>query len=104
MKPVVLLVGRLPGITDRMEAALHDLPVEWLGASNRDEVVNQLEAEPAICCVVVGGTLDDATRGSIAATVAERRPDLSVHLKERASGPEGMPDFVRKVVEAFVLD
>jgi hypothetical protein len=48
MKPVVLLVGKLPGIAGRMEAALHDMPVEWLGAHDRDEVVRQLEAEPAI--------------------------------------------------------
>lgn len=103
MKPVVLLVGKLPGIASRMEAALGDMPVEWLGAHDRDEVIRQLEAEPAIRCVVIGGTLDDAARGEIAGIVAQRRPDLTIHLKDRASGPEGMPDFTRRVVEATVL-
>ena len=30
------------------------MPVEWLGAHNRDEVIRQLEAEPGIVCVVMG--------------------------------------------------
>jgi hypothetical protein len=102
MKPVVLLVGKLPGIVGRMEAALGDLGVEWLGATTRDEVVRQLEAEPNIRTVVLGGTLDDAIRGELIGAVASRRPDLSIHVKDRESGPEGMPDFVRKVVEAFI--
>jgi hypothetical protein len=103
MKPVVLLVGRLPGIESRIEPVLHDMPVQWLGAHNRAEVERQLDAESAIRCVIVGGTLDDEARGEIAAVVARRRPDLSIHLKDRASGPEGMPDFTRRVVEAMVL-
>jgi hypothetical protein len=103
MKPVVLLVGKLPGIAGRLEPALRDMPVEWLGAHDRAEVIRQIEAEPAIACVVMGGTLDDATRGELAGVIAERRPDLTLHLKDRASGPEGMPAFVRRVVEAMVL-
>ena len=103
MKPVVLLVGRLPGIASRMESALHDMPVEWLGAHDRGEVMRQLDAEPAIRCVVIGATLDDATRGALVGAIAERRPDLTIHLKDRDSGPEGMPDFVRRVVDAMVL-
>jgi len=103
MKPVVLLVGKLPGIAERMEAALADLPVEWLGANDIDDVLRQLDAEPAIRCVVIGGTLGDRARGEIAAAIAGRRPDLTIHLKDRASGPEGMPAFARRVVEAMVL-
>lgn len=102
MKPVVLLVGKLPGIVGRMEAALGDLGVEWLGATTRDEVVRQLEAEPNIRSVVLGGTLDDQLRGELIGAVASRRPDLSIHVKDRESGPEGMPRFVRQVVEAFI--
>ena len=32
MKPVVLLVGRLPGVIGGIAQQLQDLPVEWLGA------------------------------------------------------------------------
>jgi len=103
MHPVVLLVGKLPGIAGRMEAALAEMPVEWLGAHDRDEVARQLEAEPKIACVVIGGTLDDAVRGDLIGVIARRRPDLTIHVKDRASGPEGMPDFARKVVKAMVV-
>ena len=102
MKPVVLLVGKMPGIAGRMEAALGDLGIEWLGATNRDEVIRQLEAEPNIRTVVLGGTLEDTLRGELIGAVASRRPDLSIHVKDRESGPEGMPDFVRTVVEALI--
>jgi hypothetical protein len=102
MKPVVLLVGKLPGIAGRIEAALGDMPVEWLGAHNREEVERQLEAEPNIRCVVIGGTLGDDIRGELVGVIARRRPDLTIHIKDRESGPEGMPAFVRKVVEAVV--
>ena len=103
MKPVVLVVGKLPGIADRMEAALSDLQVEWLGATNRDEAVRQLESETNTRAVVSGGTLDDRVRGDLIGAIASRRPDLSIHLKDRQSGPEGMPAFARKVVEGIVL-
>lgn len=103
MKPVVLLVGKLPGIVGRMSAQLDDLGVRWLGARDHGEVVHQLQAEPGIACVIMGGTLDDQTRGDLVGVIASMRPDISIHLKERSSGPEGMPDFVRKVVGAMVL-
>jgi hypothetical protein len=103
MKPVVLLVGRLPGVIGGIAQQLQDIPVEWLGAHNREEVLNQLEAEPGIACVVMGAGLDDAVRGELIGVIARRRPDVSIHLKERSSGPEGMAPFVRKVVEALVV-
>ena len=103
MRPVVLLVGRLPGVIGGIAQELQDIPVEWLGAHNREEVARQLGAEPRIACVVIGAGLDDAIRGELIGVIAERRPDVSIHLKERSSGPDGMAPFVRKVVEAMVL-
>jgi hypothetical protein len=103
MKPVVLLVGRLPGVIGGIAQQLQDIPVEWLGAHNRDEVIRQLDAEPRIAVVVMGAGLDDGIRGELIGVIAQRRPDVSIHLKERSSGPDGMAPFVRKVVEAMVL-
>ena len=54
MKPVILLVGRLPGVDETVARELQDLPVEWLGAHDRAEVERQLDTEPAIACVVMG--------------------------------------------------
>jgi hypothetical protein len=102
MKPIVLLVGRLPNIESKIGPELEDLPVEWLGAHNREEVVRQLDAEPNISVVEMGAGLDDHVRGELIGVIAHRRPDLTIHLKDRDSGPEGMAPFTRKVVEAMV--
>jgi hypothetical protein len=103
MRPIVLLVGRLPGVIGDIARQLSDMQVEWLGAHNREEVIRQLEAEPRIACVVMGAGLDDGVRGELIGVIAERRPDLTIHLKDRASGPEGLAPFTRKVVDAIVL-
>ena len=104
MKPVILLVGRLPSVVEDIENQLSDLPIEWLGAHDRTEVQRQLEAEPNISSVIIGAGLDDNIRGELIGIIASRRPDICIHLKDRLSGPAGMAPFVRRVVAMEVLD
>ncbi|WP_300515882.1 hypothetical protein [Aliiroseovarius sp.] len=104
MKPVVLLVGRLPDVISNVARQLEDLPIQWLGAHDREEVIRQLEAEPGISAVVIGAGLDDTIRGDLIGVIAARRPDVCIHLKDRASGAPGMAPFVRRVVEMEVLE
>jgi len=75
MKPVVLLVGRLPGVVGNVAKALEDMPIRWLGAHDRAEVIQQLDTEPGIACVVMGAGLDDTVRGDLVGVIAARRPD-----------------------------
>ena len=103
MKPVVLLVGRLPDVIENLARRLEDLPIQWLGAHNREEVIRQLAAEPNIRCVVMGAGLDDTIRGDLVGVIAAKRPDICIHLKDRTSGPVGMAPVVRRVVEIEVL-
>lgn len=103
MKPVVLLIGKLPRVIGSVAKELEHLPIRWLGAHNRDEVIAQLDAEPDIACVIIGGSLDDRIRGELIGVIASRRPDLSIHVKDRASGPDGLVPFVARVVEHEVL-
>ena len=103
MRPVVLLVGRLPDVIRNVATELEDLPIQWLGAHNRDEVVAQLDAEPNIRSVVMGAGLDDTIRGELIGVIAARRPDLCIHVKDRASGPPGMAPFARRVIESEML-
>ncbi|MFD0978987.1 hypothetical protein [Tropicimonas aquimaris] len=103
MRPVVLLVGRLPDVVNTVARELEDLPIQWLGAHSREEVIAQLEAEPNIRSVVVGAGLDDAVRGDLVGVIASRRPDLCIHFKDRLSGPAGMAPFARRVVETEML-
>ncbi len=104
MKPVVLLVGRLPSVVEDASRELEDLPVQWLAAHDRDEVVAQLEREPAIATVVMGAGLNDRLRGELIGVIAGIRPDLCIHVKDRASGPAGLAPFARRVVRAELLD
>ena len=103
MKPVILLVGRLPSVVEDIESQLEDLPIQWLGAHDRQEVIRQLEAEPNISSVIIGAGLDDHVRGDLVGIIASRRPDICIHLKDRLSGPAGMAPFVRRVVAIEVL-
>lgn len=104
MKPVVLLVGKLPGVVGHLADQLEDLPIRWLGAHDHGEVVHQLEKEPGIALVIMGASLDDSIRGDLVGVVAAIRPDVSIHLKDRSSGPEGMAEFVRRVATAMLLN
>ncbi|SPH17942.1 hypothetical protein DEA8626_01471 [Defluviimonas aquaemixtae] len=104
MKPVVLLIGKLPGIVGHLADELEDLQIRWLGAHDHGEVVRQLESEPKIACVIMGAGLDDNIRGDLIGVIAAIRPDVTIHLKDRASGPTGMAPFVRRVVGAMILN
>ncbi|WP_170406789.1 hypothetical protein [Ruegeria arenilitoris] len=98
MKPVVLLIGRLPNVIGDVARQLDHLPIRWLGAHDPDEVRRQLDAEPRIACAIIGAGLDDKVRGELVGIIAARRPDICIHLKGRASGPEGLVPFVERVV------
>ena len=96
MKPVVLLVGKLRNVIGDVPKHMEDLPVRWLGAHDHAEVMRQLEGEPAIACVIIGGDL--------VGLIASQRPDLCIFVKDRASGPDAMVEFVRRVVEMHLIE
>jgi hypothetical protein len=103
MKPVVLLIGKLPHVIGDVASQLDHLPIHWLGAHDKAEVLRQLETEPRIACVIMGAGLDDQTRGDLIGIIAARRPDVCIHLKDRASGSEGLVPFVERVVRMQLL-
>mgnify|MGYP001627932851 CR=1 FL=1 len=103
MHPVVLLIGRLPHVIGNVARELVHLPIEWLGAHDHAEVVRQLENEPRISCVIMGAGLDDSVRGDLIGVIASLRPDVCIHLKDRASGPDGLVPFVERVVSQEIL-
>ncbi len=104
MKPVVLLIGRLPNVIGNVARELDHLPIQWLGAHDPDEVRRQLDAEPRIACAIMGAGLDDKTRGDLVGIIAARRPDICIHLKDRSSGPSGLVPFVERVVRHEILE
>ncbi len=104
MKPVVLLIGRLPNVIGNVAQQLDHLPIQWLGAHDQDEVRRQLDAEPRIACAIIGAGLDDKIRGEMVGIIAARRPDICIHLKDRASGPDGLMPFVARIVQHEILE
>jgi len=104
MKPVVLLIGKLPNVIGDVARQLDHLPIQWLGAHDQDEVRRQLDAESRIVCAIMGAGLDDRVRGEMVGIIAARRPDICIHLKDRASGPDGLVPFVERVVRHEVLE
>ncbi len=101
MKPVVLLVGKLRDVISKTAHDLESMPVQWLGAHNREEVIAQLEAEPRISCVIIGSGLDDRIRGELIGVIGSRQPNATIHLRDRSVGPEGLTPFVRRVVSGM---
>lgn len=101
MKPVVLIVGKLRDVVSKTANDLDGMPVQWLGAHNREEVIAQLEAEPRISCVIMGSGLDDRLRGDLIGVIGSRQPNASIHLRDRSVGPEGLTPFVQKVVSGM---
>ncbi|WP_109313006.1 hypothetical protein [Ruegeria sp. AU67] len=104
MKPVVLLIGKLPNVIGDVARQLDHLPIQWLGAHDQEEVKRQLDEEPRIACAIMGAGLNDRIRGEMVGIIAARRPDICIHVKDRASGPDGLVPFVQRVVQYEVLD
>ena len=43
-------------------------------------------------------------RGDLVGLIASQRPDLCIFVKDRASGPDAMVEFVRRVVEMHLIE
>ena len=49
-------------------------------------------------------SLEDGVRGDLVGLIASQRPDLCIFVKDRASGPDAMVEFVRRVVEMHLIE
>ncbi len=96
----ILLVGRTPDEAAKLTEELEADGVQLFGVMNADEVLDRLEHE-AIDLVVVAGVVQDADRHEICTVIASIRDELCIHLKDRASGPEGMLPFLRGIIKGF---
>jgi len=103
MKPVVLLVGKLRDVIGATAEELDHMPVEWLGAHNRDEVIEQLDAEPKIACAIIGGSLDDHLRGELVALIASRLWPRGLHwLRAPRGRRDADPGLRERIGRGFV--
>ncbi|HLL55719.1 MAG TPA: hypothetical protein VK447_19315 [Myxococcaceae bacterium] len=97
----VLLVGRLGSIIDDVQSQLRTKELELFGATGIDEVRATL-ARTNIDHVIMGGGLPLEDRLAIVRELFLSSETTSVHLKDVASGPEGMLPFARRVLEGLL--
>ena len=97
----ILLLGRLASIVDKLTDELSNENVLIHGATNAKEAVQQLDSH-TINIVVMGGGLDDDIRAELCQLIWSKREDLTIHIKDRASGPSSMADFIKRTAEAFL--
>jgi DNA-binding response OmpR family regulator len=96
----ILLLGRLASIVDKLTDELNDSNITLYGATNIGEAMLQLDSLP-IDVVIMGGGLDDDTRAELCKLIWSKRDDLCLHIKDKASGPDSMSDFIIKVAKGF---
>ena len=104
MTPRVLVMGRKPGIVEAVHEKFGAQPVTWAEAGTEAVILQALQDYPDIRLAAMGAGLDDDTRGRLIAVIAAARPDVTINLKDRASGPEGMAEFVVKLISTFLTN
>ena len=104
MTPRVLVMGRKPGIVEAVHEKFGAQPVTWAEAGTEADILQALQDYPDIRLAAMGAGLDDDTRGRPIAVIAAARPDVTIHLEDRASGPGGMAEFVVKLISTFLTN
>ncbi len=101
MKKNVVLVGRTDVVLNdaREGVAAHDAVL--FSATTLDEVRNVLNEHP-VDIVIIGASLDLEVRLQIVRHILSVSRSTTVHLKDVASGPQGMRPFVERVLRGFV--
>lgn len=95
MPRIVLLLGRKPFDADRWRALFPGVSLRF-GTTLRD-AREALHAE-RIDAVILGAGLPVEVRVSVVEHVLTASSATTVHLKDRDSGRDGMPAFVRSVL------
>lgn len=93
----VLLLGKTRTVIDGVIDQLHPPGVELYGGTGIDDVRSAF-ARAGIDHVLTGAGLDLDTRLAIVREVFSLSGTTTIHLKDSASGAEGMAPFVRAVL------
>lgn len=100
-RTTVLLLGRTEIVVEDAERHLGMPDVRLLGGTGLDDVRRAFSTEARIDHVIMGAGLDLQTRLEIVREVFERSDRTTVHLKDRATGPEGFLPFVRALLHGL---
>lgn len=98
----VLIVGRLLDTVDDTRSRVQCEGVMLYGATNLDEARTALALKP-INVMVVGAGIELWERLAIVRAAFEQSESITVHLKDKASGPAGFAPFVERVVRSMQM-
>jgi len=93
----VLIVGRLLDLVDETRSRVQCDGVVLYGATTLAEARTALALNP-IDLMVIGAAIELSERLAIARSAFEMSEHITVHLKDRASGPPGFAPFVERVI------
>lgn len=96
----MLLVGRRPIDLTAARATALAKDVELLGGTSLDDVREAMRSG-SVDTVIVGAGIPLAERLAIVEHVYEVSDTTTVHMKDRASGPDGMLPFVGALLKAL---
>ena len=98
----VLILGRRHSVVDDAQRQLElDLPDTHLLEGISIEDARSAFAQTKIDHVIMGAGIDLDTRLEIVREVFQTSDTTSVHMKDRASGPEGFLPFIRAVLRGL---
>ena len=95
----VLLVGLKAIVVEDARKRITARDVSLFSATSLEEVRKVFD-EQTIDSVIVGAGLDLETRMQIVRHVFEASDTTTVHLKDKASGPQGFLPFVNSVLSS----
>lgn len=95
----VLIVGRLLDVVDHTCARVQREGVVIYPATTLDEVRAMLALKP-IDVMIVGAGIELSERLAIARAAFEQSESITVHLKDKASGPAGFAPFVEHLLSS----
>jgi hypothetical protein len=93
----VLIVGRLLDLVDETKSRVQSADTILYGATTLDEARKTLSLNP-IDIMVIGAAIELAERLAIVRAAFELSEHITVHLKDKASGPPGFVPFVERVI------
>lgn len=100
----MLLLGRTPFVLDEVRATLQpSLDVEVLTGTSVEDV-SAAFADHEVDTVIMGAGIDIETRLEIVRHTFEASETTTVHMKDRASGRNGMMPFVNAVLSGLTTD
>lgn len=98
----VLILGRRHAVVDAAEHQLElDLPGTQVLEGTGVDDARAAFAQSKIDTVIMGAGIDLDTRLQIVREIFQTSDTTSVHMKDRASGPEGFLPFIRAVLRGL---